>query len=144
MSCRQQRREHGSVSVELVLITPLLLVLVLVVVSTGRLVHVRLQLESAASQAARAASLARDQTRAIQAAADTARVTLNELAISCASLDVATDVSDHRPGGQVTVRLACAVGQDHFAGLAVPVQRTITAEATSAVDRWRDTESAAS
>ena len=144
MTCRQQHREHGSVSVELVLITPLLLVLVLVVVYTGRLVHVRLQLESAASQAARAASLTRDQTSATQAATDTARATLDELAISCASLDVATDVSAHRPGGQVTVRLVCAVGQDHLAGLPVPAQRTITAEATSAVDRWRDTESAAS
>ena len=62
-------REEGSVSVELVLLTPLFLLVIALLVLCGRVMDVRLQAASLAHQTARAASTQPDPRRA-QAAAD--------------------------------------------------------------------------
>ena len=57
---RLRRDESGSVTAELVLLTPLLILLLLFVVALGRLAGARLEVDGAAAQAARAASIARE------------------------------------------------------------------------------------
>lgn len=61
---RWRQDESGGVTVELVLLTPLLLLMLLFVVALGRTVSARLDVDGAAAQAARAASIARDPTTA--------------------------------------------------------------------------------
>ncbi len=50
----QETAQRGSVTVELVLLTPLLILVLLFVVALGRLAEARLQVNTAAGQAARA------------------------------------------------------------------------------------------
>ena len=52
------RDERGAVATELVLLTPLLIVMLLFVVALGRLAGARINVDGAAAQAARAASIA--------------------------------------------------------------------------------------
>ena len=54
-----RRAEHGSLTVEFVLLAPLLIVLMLFLVLAGRVVEAHGQVDGAARDAARAASLAR-------------------------------------------------------------------------------------
>nr|WP_168517072.1 TadE/TadG family type IV pilus assembly protein [Streptomyces sp. S1D4-11]QIZ01506.1 hypothetical protein HEP87_11165 [Streptomyces sp. S1D4-11] len=62
----RRSQDAGSATTELVLVTPLLILLALVAVAFGKLVGARLDADEAAHQAARAASLARsaDEARA--------------------------------------------------------------------------------
>lgn len=99
--------ERGSASVELVLLTPLLVTLILFAVLLGRLGTARLQVDSAARQAARSASLARTAPAA-QARA-TAADALAGQHITCATLTVDVDLDAFAPGGMVTVRVSCVV-----------------------------------
>jgi Flp pilus assembly protein TadG len=65
---RRGRRDQGSAATELTIWTPLLILILLFVVSCGRLVQAQLRLSDAAHSAARAASLARDPASASRAA----------------------------------------------------------------------------
>jgi len=85
---RLHRDERGSVTVELVLLTPLLILLLLFVVALGRLSGARLDVDGAAAQAARAASIARDPTTATAMAQQTATAALGSDHVTCAQLTV--------------------------------------------------------
>jgi len=117
---RWRRGERGSMTVEFVVLTPLLLVLMLFLVLAGRVVEAHGQVDGAARDAARAASLARSPGGA-QAAADQA-----------VSADVngwcsPPVIAGFAPGSQaVTVRLNCALdlsfisfGSVHVTGYAI-------------------------
>ena len=73
---RPESRERGSAAAELVLVTPFLILLLLFAVAAGRLVQARLDVDSAAQQAARAASLARTPAAASAQAIQVARAAL--------------------------------------------------------------------
>ena len=57
--------ERGSVTIELILATPVLIVFLLLVVSLGQVVSARLTLDGAAASAARAASVATSPEAAV-------------------------------------------------------------------------------
>jgi hypothetical protein len=115
---RARRKDSGSAAAELVLITPLLIVILLFIVAAGRLVDARQQVDSAAMQAARAASLASEH-------------------ITCNPLAVSPDTTAFRPGGQVTVQVTCTVSLAGLALLHVPGSQTLTAQFTSPIDVYR-------
>jgi Flp pilus assembly protein TadG len=129
--------ESGSVTAELVLLTPLLILLLLFVVALGRLAGARLEVDGAAAQAARAASIARDPATAIALARQTATVALSFDHVTCAALDVSTDTAGFAPGGQVAVTVTCSVDLGDLTGLRLPVAEAITSHATSVVDTYR-------
>lgn len=134
---RARRSDGGSAAAELVLITPLLIVTMLLVVAAGRLAGARLQVDSAARRAARAASLARDPATAAAQADTTAQAALASEHITCDPLSVSPDTSAFRPGGQVTVQVTCTVSLAGLALLHVPVSQTLTAHFTSPIDVYR-------
>jgi Flp pilus assembly protein TadG len=123
--------------VELVLLTPVLVVLVLLAVALGRLGASRLQIDDVAADAARAASRARSAPEAADAARDAATTSLASHALTCRPLDVAVDVSGFRPGGRVVVELACGVSLGRFGSLWSPQGRALTARAVAAVETYR-------
>ena len=90
-------RERGSVTTELVIVTPLLLLLLLFVVALGRMAGSRIDINGAASEAARSASIARTPLAAQDAARQTATAALADQHVTCASLDVTTDTSRFVP-----------------------------------------------
>ncbi|GAA1025817.1 hypothetical protein GCM10009557_01240 [Virgisporangium ochraceum] len=119
------------------LLTPLLVMILLLVVLCGRLASVQLDLDAAASAAARAGSLARTEQAARTDAERAARDTLAARSATCTVLTVTVTTDGQRPGSAVTVTLSCQVPLADLLLLGVPGSRTVEATATSPVDVWR-------
>src|ERR1700674_1300505 len=123
----RQSGETGGVAAELVIVTPLLILFLLFVVALGRLAGSRIDLDGAANQAARAASIARDPVAATREAQTTASTALADDHISCAHLDVTVNTAEFHPGGSVAVQIACTVELEDVTGLRLPAAKTRTA-----------------
>jgi Flp pilus assembly protein TadG len=129
--------EEGSATAELVILTPLLILFLLLVVAFGRLAGARGDVDGAAAQAARAASIARDPTSASAAATQTAQATLGSEHVTCAHLAVAVDTTSFTPGGNVAVTVTCAVNLSTLTGLHLPASETIAERFVEPIDRYR-------
>jgi Flp pilus assembly protein TadG len=129
--------ESGSVATELVLLTPLLLLMLLFVVALGRTVSARTEVDGAAAQAARAASIARDPATATAMAQQAATTALGSDHVTCANLTVTTDTADFEPGGQVAVTVTCTVDLADLVGLRLPASQSISSTSTSVIDVYR-------
>lgn len=134
------RNEHGSATAELVILTPLLILLLLFVVSLGRLAGARADVDGAAAQAARAASIARSPAVAEASAQQTASSALSSQHITCAHLDVSVDTTDFVPGGSVAVTVSCAVNLSDLTGLHLPVTETVANRFVEPIDTYRSTD----
>jgi len=127
-------RDRGSIAVEVVLVAPLLVALLVLVAGFGRIAHTRGQVDGAAADAARAASLQRDPGQAQRSGEDAAR---SYLGTGCRSLDVSIDTAGFRPGGTVRADVRCVaslagLGLSGFGG-----SHTFTASATAPLDTYR-------
>ena len=129
--------EHGSATAELVILTPLLILLLLFVVALGRLAGAHIDVDGAAAQAARAASIARNPAVAAVSAQQTASSALSSQHITCAHLDVSVDTSDFVPGGSVAVSVSCAVNLSDLTGLHLPVTETVANRFVEPIDAYR-------
>jgi Flp pilus assembly protein TadG len=125
------------VAVELALLTPLLMLFGLLAVGLGRLGSARLEVDSAARQAARAASIARDPDTAAREARTAAVQTLTGGRLTCAELTVAVDLYRFQPGGMVRVRVACTVRLTDVTMSGLPGSHTVTSTSVSVVDVHR-------
>lgn len=139
MSLRCDAR--GSATVELVLVTPVLVLLLWFLVYCGRLTGARLQLEGAAHQAARAASTQHTRPAADVEALESATDTLDDAGVTCRSLSVTTD-GTLANGSTVMVTVACTVGLHDLALLHLPGTVTLTAGFAAPVDLYRSTTDA--
>ncbi|WP_331738753.1 TadE/TadG family type IV pilus assembly protein [Embleya sp. NBC_00896] len=135
----KERPDAGSVTAELTILLPLLILVLLLVVAAGRLAGNRIEVKDAAHQAARAASLARDPVTARSRAESTARSALDSAGLSCRDLGVSVDVSAFAPGGVARVTVRCTVDLSDVTASGMPGSRTLAATATSAVDTHRGT-----
>ena len=134
---RALRDERGAVATELVLLTPLLIVMLLFVVALGRLAGARINVDGAAAQAARAASIATTPGGATAAAQQSAAAALGSDHVTCATLQVATDTARFAPGGSVTVTVTCAVALSDLSGLRLPATESVSSAAASVIDTYR-------
>ena len=134
---RRWRNELGSATVELVILTPLLILLLLFVVALGRLAGARIEVDGVAAQAARAASIARNPETATSSAQQTAASALSSQHITCAHLTVSVDTTDFAPGGSVAVTVSCAVNLADLTGLDLPMSETVANRAVSPIDMYR-------
>jgi Flp pilus assembly protein TadG len=131
--------QRGSASIELVLLTPVLLVLLLLVVAGGRLAGARGAVDAAARDAARAGTIARSPGDARRDALAAAAARLDEGSVGCRDLTVDVDASDFRAGGSVAVTVTCSVDLGDLTLLRVPGARDITSHAVEPVDAFRGT-----
>lgn len=132
------QRELGSATVELVVLTPVVVVFLLFVVAFGRLQLVRSQVSGAARAAAEAAAVAPDARAAQEAAVSAAGSALGGGGRACHHVAVGADMAGFGPGGSVNVTVRCTVS---FAGLDVPGlpgSTTVTRSVTAPVDIFRD------
>jgi len=128
--------QGGSATVELVLLTPLLVTFLLFVVTLGRLAQSRAEVNAAAADAARAASLATTAGSAPGLADAAAKSTLASRNVTCNPVSINTDTSAFGPGGQVDVTVRCDVQLGDLAPL-VGGTRTITGHFVEVTDRYR-------
>lgn len=141
MSRRRALRdgERGSATLELVVLAPALLALIALVVLTGRIATAYSAVESAARDAARQASIARDPAQARRAATTSAAAALRREGLRCGPL-VAVDTSGFSrqvgTAAQVVARVTCTVRLgDLLPGL--PGQKTVRASFASPIDPYR-------
>ena len=136
--------QAGTTTLELVALVPLLAALMLFVVFCGRVTVTRLNVQQAARDATRAASIA--ITRDAAAAALEASLTenLGSRARYCTHLPVdygaiATDsgVGGDWDSGVIELRLTCAIPTDDLGLLGLAGTKTFTAKAIEPVDTWR-------
>jgi Flp pilus assembly protein TadG len=137
-----QTREQGSVSVELALLAPALLLLLSFAVVAGRTQVAEGAVSEAARAAAREASLARDDVTAAALAGAQADRTLAAQDLRCESTSVDIDTTGFQdpPGqpGDVTVSITCVVGMADLLAPGLPGSVTVEASFTSPVDAYRE------
>lgn len=136
------RDERGSAAIEAAIGLPAFILFVGLIIAGGRLAIAHQALQSAASDAARTASISRDAGEANSAAQREARTSLNNQKLACRSTEVSVDTSGFRvPTGQpadVTVTLTCRVDLADLSVPGVPGSRLIRATMRSPIDTWRE------
>ena len=131
--------DRGSVTLELVILAPVLIITMLFVIAAGRIAQAHQAVEAAARDAARQASIARDPTTARTSATSSARDALSREGLNCPA-QVSVDTSGFaRPVGRpatVTAHITCTI---HLADVAASgvTDTTITASFTSPIDPYR-------
>jgi len=110
---RRTDGERGTMSLEMVIATPIFVAFLLLLVGIGRIVDAESQVDGAARDGARAASIARfrDGPDGASAAAEqAARASLGNVHWCLhGGPTVTTDVQDWGSGGAVTVHVSCDV-----------------------------------
>lgn len=133
--------EWGSATVELAVITPLVLLVLTLLVAGGRIVTAHASLDAATTAAARAASLARTPATATSAAHSTSATTLHQQGLAChdTSLQADTTALATGPGtgGQVTVTSRCTVALADLLAPGLPGGLPLASEAASPLDPYR-------
>ena len=133
-----RRDERGLATIELVLMTPVLFLVLSFLVVAGRLATVRGDVAAATRDAARAASRAATYEQAITEARTTAEASLGGRDVTCQNLTVTLgDATTFRPGGSVTATVACDVSLADVAIPGLPGARTIFGTSTEVIDLYR-------
>ena len=139
MGCAADRRWHrseqGAAAELAVLAVPLMLILLLIV-AMGRVASVRAEVDAAARDAARAASLARSPGAATPAAQDAAAASLSTDGLACRSFDITVDVSDFGPGGTVAAEVRCTISLAELSLLPLPASPTVSSRFVEPVDTF--------
>ncbi|WP_410675360.1 TadE/TadG family type IV pilus assembly protein [Amycolatopsis sp. cmx-4-68] len=134
---RWWRAERGSVTVEAVMMAPVLVLLLLVVaVVIHRGVDARLRLNDAAHQAARAASQQRSPVAARVAAQSSVDTALASAGAACRDATAGFSGS-LTPGSTVTVTVRCVVDFRQAGPLALLGAKVLQSTATEVVDSYR-------
>ncbi|WP_254715602.1 TadE family protein [Actinomadura sp. NAK00032] len=133
---RGSARERGSMSLEMVLVTPIFIAFLLFLAGAGRMVDAKSQVDGAARDAARAASIARSAGSAQVLAADTAAAGMRGTDWCSGGPSVQTDVSAWGPGGSVGVTVTCDVDLGDLAFLGLPGSKRLQGHAIAPVDTF--------
>lgn len=123
-------------SLELAVLAPVLLVVMAFIAGAGSLGRARADLDDAAWEAARAASLARSSLDADAAARQAVDRRLAGERWSCENRAVTVDVSHFQPGGSVAVDLSCELRLSQ-AFLFVPGSAQLRSRAAEPLESYR-------
>jgi Flp pilus assembly protein TadG len=136
------RTDRGSVTLELAILGPALLLLLGLVIAAGRIAVSGGAIEAAARDAARQASISRDPATATAGARAAALDTLAEQDLRCTSLTVRVDTAAFTaPVGapaQVTASVSCVVSLTDLAVPGLPGTKTLQASFASPLDSYRE------
>jgi Flp pilus assembly protein TadG len=126
--------DRGSMAVEVVLLTPVLVAFLLLVVAFGRYVAIRGEVEAASRDAARAASLERDGGSAEAAARRTASASLPGR--DCGAVELS---GNFVAGGTVTATVQCTIPLNDLGLLGLPGSVTVRGTSDAPLDLYRRT-----
>ena len=136
------RSDQGSVTLELAILGPALLLLLGLVIAAGRIAVSGGAIEAAARDAARQASISRDPATATAGARAAALDTLAAQDLRCVSLTVRVDTAAFTaPVGapaQVTAQVSCVVALTDLAVPGLPGTKTLQASFASPLDSYRE------
>ncbi len=131
------RSDEGSLTLELVVLTPVLLIVLLMTLVFGRVTEARQQVVEASRAGAEAAAVLPTVGTAQWVGAINAVINLIGRTHTCAGVSIAVDTTHFAAGGYVTARVTCHVllADVGFPGL--PGSTTVTASATAPLDPYR-------
>jgi len=140
--CRRTRGgDEGFTAIELAIVAPALLIVFGLVLAGMRVTVSGTQVEGAARDAARAASISRTSGQAHDAAVQAAHDSLAQQHVTCSGLavDVSTDGFARPPGtaAAVTAQVRCTVELSDLVVPGLPGMHTMTASYTSSLDTYR-------
>jgi Flp pilus assembly protein TadG len=130
--------DRGSASAELVICTPVLLLLAVVAMTIGHLVLDHAQVVDVARAAAEAASTWPTAGEATSAAEAAATYEITRDGLPCASPIVSVDTVDLVPGGTVEVAVTCVVRLGAAGVPGLPGSVTIEASAVAPIETYRE------
>ncbi|MEV0404816.1 TadE family protein [Actinoallomurus sp. NPDC050550] len=131
------RGDAGTMSLELVLLTPILVAFMMLMVGLGRIVEAQSQVDGAARDAARAASVARDRGSARVDADNAAKATMSGNKWCQGGPQVDPDFRDWRQGGQVSVTVRCDIDLGGLSLIGLSASKTMVGTATAPLDTLR-------
>jgi len=129
------KSESGSSTVELVLLAPVLAVMVLFGVHSGRLSEAKIQVQHAADQGARAGSLVAE-SKIAQAATDAVEYDLKLAGIACTNVSIDVGAVAAGVTNAVRVQVECDVRIDGTQLLGLLPDR-VRATSIEVIDEWR-------
>jgi len=133
----RRRGDRGSLTVELVVLTPVVLVVVLTSLVFGRIVEARQQVVEAARAGAEAAAVLPTVGTAQWVGSINAVINLIGRTHTCAHASITVDTSHFVPGGSVTAHVSCLVLLSDVGVPGLPGSTTVTASATAPLDPYR-------
>jgi hypothetical protein len=134
---RRLRSDAGSLTVELVVLTPVLLVLVVGSLVFGRVSEARQQVVEAARAGAEAAAVLPTVGTAQWVGSINAVIDLIGRTHTCAHVAISVDTGHFVPGGTVTVHVMCQVLLSDLAFPGMPGSTVVQASATAPLDPYR-------
>jgi Flp pilus assembly protein TadG len=123
-------------SLEMVIVTPIFIAFLLFLAGAGRMVDAKSQVDGAARDAARAASIARSAGSAQSLAAETAAAGMRGTDWCSGGPSVQTDVSNWGPGGRVGVTVTCDVDLGDLAFIGLPGTKRLQGHAIAPIDTF--------
>lgn len=139
---RRQPIDRGSVSLELVILAPVIIAVIGILFFAARNAQAGNSVTDIADAAARTASLERTPQQAKIAAEKEARVALSNTSLVCESMSVSVDVEGFTTTlgatGSVEATVSCSVKLADLTGIpALPGSHTLTRTGLSPIDPWR-------
>ncbi len=133
----RRRDQRGSLSLELVVLTPVLVGCILTIAGGARFVAATDHVSLAATAAARAASLESSRTAALTAGRAAGRAALADQGQSCAQLEITLVIRNFAPGETVRARVTCRTNLDDLVGFGLPGTREFSDEAVVPLEQHR-------
>lgn len=132
------RDEKGNAALELVVVAPALLLLIALIVGSGRMFTTKSALESIAREAARSASQASSAAAAMAEAEARAIETAGGMGIDPARLTVRTDAGNFDRGSPLTVSVTYEIALADLPGFGlIPPTVTVEAKHVEIVERYK-------
>ena len=133
----RRRDERGSLTVELVVLTPVLVVIAMAILVFGRVSEARQQVVEASRAGAEAAAVLPTVGTAQWVGAINAVINLIGRTHTCAHVAISTDTSHFTADGYVTVHVACQVLLSDITFPGMPGSTVVLASATAPLDPYR-------
>jgi Flp pilus assembly protein TadG len=121
-------------AIEIVLLTPVLLAFTLLVVAGGRFVGRQGDVDSAARDAARAASMARTSGSAVEVARS---VAASSLPAGASCQPAAVNTANWAEGGSVAVTIRCRVSYSGLGLIGLPGSARVEGSSVAPLDQFR-------
>lgn len=129
--------DDGSLTVELVALTPVIFLFAMMMLVFGRVADAHQQVAEAARAGAQTAAIKPTAADAIQGSTSTVIVGQLDRTHLCANAHVVTDTSRFVPGGYVQVTVVCQVRLSDLAVPGIPGTTTVRATSTAPIDPYR-------
>jgi hypothetical protein len=132
--------EKGSLTVELVVLTPIVTIFVLLALAVGRFELAHEEVIGAARAAAEAASVAPSAGDAQSAALTAATPIVGSQSPTCTQLKVVADTARFVPGGSVEVVVSCEIDFSDLLVPGLPGHEEVQATVSAPIDPFRSVQ----